>query len=463
MTAAQAGPASLGERARALLAESAGRSPEDLNDEAVALIAGIDRLEEELASTRSELEAARTAGEGDAKVARRDREEALEAQLLRAQKMEALGRLAAGVAHDFNNLLTVVAGSADVLMSSLRKDDPLREAAAEIQSATERGTNLTNKLLMFSRKDPSERQPLEVNELLRRMQGLLTRLIGEDVELRANLAERPCAIVANAAQIEQVVINLAINARDAMPKGGTLEFATSRVTLEAQETSLHPGMTPGSYVQVTVADSGTGMDAETMAHIFEPFFTTKPSGVGTGLGLPLVFSVVERGGGCVEVASELGKGTRFRLLFPESPAPAAASSSVERGSLWPAPAVVTGQTILVVEDEAPLRTMVVRVLRKLGYQTLQAAGGRAALELVERHEGTIDLLLTDVIMPGMGGMELGNAMRVRLPGIKVVYMSGYADEAIRWEGADQGKIRLLAKPFAPQALSRMLREALEEE
>jgi PAS domain S-box-containing protein len=379
----------------------------------------------------------------------------LEEQYQQAQKMEAVGRLAGGVAHDFNNLLTVILGNCELLLTDIGPDDARRSDIEEIQKAGRSAAGLTSRLLAFSRKQIIEPVLLDMNEAVADLRTMLGRLIGEDVTIHYGLASEAALVKADRGQIEQVVINLAVNARDAMPKGGTLRIETSNVELDESYTKTHLSAKPGKHVLLTVSDTGSGMTPEVQARLFEPFFTTKEVGKGTGLGLATVHGIVLRSGGHVDVHSELGAGTSFKVYFPRADGAKIVAE---------VPAPVTRQrsgtqTVLVVEDAKGLRELVRRLLKRLGYTVLVAANADEALRLFEENP-SIDVLLTDVVMPGASGPELSRQLTERRPALKVVYMSGYTDEAIMQHGVLNLGIALLHKPFTSDALGRKIREVL---
>ena len=380
----------------------------------------------------------------------------LEAQLRQAQKMEAVGRLAGGIAHDFNNLLTAILGSADLLLDTLSPDAPEREDLDEIRKAANRAADLTRQLLAFSRQQVLAPQVLDMNALVANLEKLLRRLIGEDVELRTVLAPDLGAVRADPGQLEQVIVNLAVNSRDAMPQGGQLTIETANVEFDEAYAAEHFPAEPGSYVLLAVTDTGTGMDAQTKSHIFEPFFTTKEKGKGTGLGLATVYGIVKQSDGYIWVYSEPGHGTSFMIYLPRVPdapgpvRPAFEPSASARGS----------ETVLAVEDDEMVRALIRRMLETRGYTVLLASHGDEALRLLERHPGCIDLLMTDVVMPGMSGRDLADRVAELRPSIKVLYLSGYTDDAIVRHGVLEPGIAFLQKPFTADRLARRVREVL---
>ncbi len=382
----------------------------------------------------------------------------LEAQLLHAQKMESIGRLAAGVAHDFNNLLTVILSHAAFGLSSVGSSDPVRENLLEMRRAGERGAALTRQLLVFSRKRASQRQPLDLSVVIADLKRMLQTLIGEDIDVVHLPAPEPCWVDANIGEIEQMIMNLAVNARDAMHEGGRFTIETANVALDATAAARHGGVKPGRYVQVKVSDSGLGMDERTMAQAFEPFFTTKSVGKGTGLGLSIVYGIVKQGGGSISVRSQLGLGTTFTVCLPRgAPGPGAAELS-------PAETVRRGrctETILVAEDEEALRKAVTRILTSAGYAVLEARDAKDALAMGASHKGRIDLLLSDVVMPHMSGRLLAMALTRERPDIKVLFMSGYADELVDDQILGGAEVQLLAKPFSSSELTDRVRLVLD--
>jgi len=381
----------------------------------------------------------------------------LEQQYRQAQKMEAVGQLAGGVAHDFNNLLTAISGYTDMVREDLPPDDPRRADLDEVRRAADRAAALTRQLLAFSRRQLLQPRVLDVNEVVHGMAKMLHRLIGEDVQLRTTLAPGPQRTNADLGQLEQVIMNLAVNARDAMPEGGDLTIETSTVTLDAEYAALHPDARPGPHVLLAISDGGDGMTADVQAHIFEPFFTTKGPGKGTGLGLATVYGIVKQSGGHVTAYSEAGRGTSMKVYLPVADAEVASAAAVATD----APPPVGSETILLVEDEDGVRRLTRSILERYGYHVLQARDGAEAVALCHGHRGEIHLMLTDVVMPGMGGGESAELIRQLRPGMKVLFMSGYADRAVtehRVLGADTP---YLQKPFTPAVLARKVRDVLD--
>jgi two-component system, cell cycle sensor histidine kinase and response regulator CckA len=383
----------------------------------------------------------------------------LERQLRMAQKMEAIGRLSGGIAHDFNNLLGVIIGYSGVLKKSLEKSQPAYEHATEIEKAGQRAASLTRQLLAFSRQQVLTPSVLSLNSLVSDMEKMLPRLLGEDVNVSLSLEPELGNVKADQSQIEQVIMNLAVNARDAMPSGGKLQIRTANVELDHAYTRDHPGSKTGSYVMLAIADSGTGMSPETIAHIFEPFFTTKGVGEGTGLGLATVYGVVKQSNGYIWVDSALGKGSTFQIYLPRNldtelgpvAKPEVQSREKPQGS----------KTILLVEDAEPLRKLAQAFLESNGFRVLSAPNGEAALETAARHAGPFDLLLTDVVMPGMNGRVLAEQLSMRQPGLKVLFMSGYTDSFIAGHGVLHKGTNLLHKPFTEEIFINKVREVLD--
>jgi two-component system, cell cycle sensor histidine kinase and response regulator CckA len=382
--------------------------------------------------------------------------QALEGQLRQAQKMEAIGRLAGGVAHDFNNLLMVIKGHTELLLNSLPPKEPVTHKIEQIDRSADRATALTRQLLAFSRMQVLQPRAMNLNSVVDDMSKLIPRLIGEDIELVVKISSDVGTIRADASQMEQVIMNLAVNSRDAMPKGGRFTIETSNVELDNLYRAAHPVVQPGKYVLLAVSDTGTGMDAETQAHIFEPFFTTKEQGKGTGLGLATVYGVVKQSGGFIWVYSELGKGTTFKIYLPRVDEPAA---SIPRIHI-PANLARGTETALLAEDEQDVREVAREFLESAGYTVLEAVGGDAALEASAAHSGPIDLLITDMVMPGMSGQELARKMRKLREGIRVIYMSGYSEHAAGEAAKCDGAAVVLTKPFSRSTLLRTVRDIL---
>jgi two-component system cell cycle sensor histidine kinase/response regulator CckA len=382
--------------------------------------------------------------------------EKLRAQLFQSQKMESIGSLAGGVAHDFNNLLTVINGCSFLLMRSLDKADKQWALAADIQQAGERAAGLTQQLLAFSRKQVMKPRALDLNALVSGTGHLLRRLIGEHIDFRLLLDPNLDRICADPTLINQVLINLVVNARDAMSAGGRLTVETKNLRIEPTPPGEASKALPGPYVRISVSDTGVGMDDATMQRVFEPFFTTKPRGKGSGLGLSMVYGIVEQSGGFVSVSSELGSGSCFEVYLPPLD-DATSTESVERQRDTLEPGT---ETILVVEDQVELRRLVLFILEGLGYRVLSAGGAEEALQALSDHGGPVHLLLTDVVMPGMSGRSLGDQLRALHPGIKVLFMTGYADAAL--VGASLDDTDFLQKPFTPAELGQRVRAALKQ-
>ncbi len=380
---------------------------------------------------------------------------ALEDQFRQAQKMEAVGRLAGGVAHDFNNLLTVISGYAEVILAKLPVDNPLYEKGRAIQLAADRATTLTRQLLAFSRKQLLELKVVDVNAIVQDMERLLSPLIGENVELVTLLAPQAAHTRADAGQLEQVLMNLVVNAKDAMPGGGKLTIQTQITEVDEKHRRGQQFIRPGNYVTLSVSDTGMGMDKETQSRIFEPFFTTKEKGKGTGLGLSTVYGIVKQSAGYVIVQSEKGHGTTFHIYLPQ------VEGSTEQHSMpAPHPSLGGTETVLLVEDEESVRQLVRDTLLAKGYNVLEADGGEAGLAVATHHTGEIDLVITDVVMPGIGGRELVRQLAQSRPTTKVLYLSGYTEDAIVSDGSIEKGTAFLQKPFSLQSLARKVREVL---
>jgi two-component system cell cycle sensor histidine kinase/response regulator CckA len=379
-----------------------------------------------------------------------------EEQLRHAQKMEAVGRLAGGVSHDFNNVLSVVLSYTDMILSDLKSDDPMRADIEEIHKAGVRAADLTRQLLTFSRQQVVLSKVVDLNQIIAGMERLVGRLLGADVEVTLLPAARLGKVKADPGQIEQIVMNLVVNARDAMPQGGRLTVQTNNMELDEHYASEHLGVTAGPHVMLAVTDTGIGMDKETLAQVFEPFFTTKEKGKGTGLGLSIVFGIVKQSGGHVWVYSEPGKGTTFKVYLPRTDARADVSPSQPP----PAEGGRGSETILLVEDDEQVRAVARGILRRSGYTVLEAPGAGEALLVVEQYGARINLIVTDVVLPRMNGPQLVERIRISRSDIKVLFMSGYTDEAIIQHGLLDSGVVFLQKPITPDSLTRKVREAL---
>lgn len=377
-------------------------------------------------------------------------------QLQQAQKMEAIGRLAGGVAHDFNNLLTAILGYTGMLLVALDGHETAKADVEEIRTAAESAASLTKQLLAFSRRQILQPRVLDLNEIVSRVEALLQRTIGEDVTLVKRLDAQLGMISADPGQIEQIILNLAVNARDAMPNGGQLIVETENVTITDPYMARHPGTAPGPHVMLAVTDTGIGMTNDVQSHVFEPFFTTKEPGRGTGLGLATVYGIVKQSGGTIWVYSEPGRGTTFKIFLPtvahridQVPVP---HISAPRGG---------SETILLVEDQPAVRAIVRKALTSHGYTVLDASHGDDALKAIAEHTGPLDLLLTDVVMPRMSGSEVTERIRATHPGVRVLYMSGYTEEAVIRNGVLGSVVPFLEKPFTPDVVLRKVREVLD--
>jgi len=386
---------------------------------------------------------------------RRERQ-VLEERLRQAQKVEVLGQLAGAVAHDFNNLLTVIGGFATLTHETFAAGDHRRQDLEEIQKATRRGSELTRQLLAFARRQVLAPKVIDLNAVVANMRAMLERLIGEDVAFVSVLSEDLGRVQADAGQIEQVIMNLAINARDAMPQGGELTIETRNVELDADYARVHAGVEHGRYVMLAISDTGMGMTDDVLSHLFEPFFTTKGAGHGTGLGLATVHGIVKQSGGHISVYSEAGHGTSFKVYFPRIDRP------LDEVTLQPPRRSLHGtETVLLVEDAPAVRMLARRVLEAHGYRVLEAADGVEAVESAKQQHDPIDLLITDVIMPRMSGLEVASAVAAVFPGIRTLYVSGYTANAIARRGVIDPTMPFLEKPFTPASLASKVREVLD--
>lgn len=386
--------------------------------------------------------------------------ERLEAQFIEAQKMEVIGQLASGVAHDFNNILAVIAGCNDLIAFDLGTDSPLREYTEEIRLASERAVGLTRQLLVFSRKQTVQPVVLDLNNVVKDLDKMLRRLVGEHIQLMSVPGKGIGRVKADSGYVGQVLINLAINARDAMPNGGKLTIATSNITIDANYMRTHPDAVRGDYVMLSVTDTGSGISDEVKAHMFEAFFTTKPSGKGTGLGLATCRIIIQQSGGHIGVYSEVGKGTTFKIYLPRVEQPLDATA--RPGPAGPLPRGT--ETLLVVEDEPSVRYLARRVLEAQGYNVLSAANGQEALTVVQAHKGLpLRLVITDVIMPLMNGKVMAEWLKTTHPDLKILFTSGYTDDTITHHGVLEAGVQFLPKPYTPVVLACKVRAMLDNE
>ena len=384
----------------------------------------------------------------------------LEAQLVEAQKMDVIGQLAAGVAHDFNNILGVIMGYSDLMLELIAPTDRLHNYVAEIRAASQRAVGLTGQLLIFSRKQAVQTVVLDLNHVMRDLDQMLRRLIDENIEMVVFLGEQLGRIKADAGHIGQVLMNLVVNARDAMPMGGKVTIATSNVILSESDLRTNPGALPGAYVMLSVSDTGTGMTDEIKEHLFEALYTTKPKGKGTGLGLATCQTIVRQSGGHISVCSEIGKGTEFKIYYPRVDQPLdavarpAQTGPIPRGT----------ETLLIVEDDRAVRHLARGVLEGQGYEVLSASNGQDALHVAREHQGSpIRLAVTDVIMPQMGGTVMAEWLKVTYPDMKILFTSGYTDDALAQHGVVGTGVEFLPKPYTPSTLSHKVRELLDEQ
>jgi two-component system, cell cycle sensor histidine kinase and response regulator CckA len=385
-----------------------------------------------------------------------------EEQLRHVQKMDAIGRLAGGIAHDFNNLLTVINGYSGLLLDELDANDSARASVAEILDAGERASSLTRQILAYSRKQVLEPNIWDLNTIVSEMTSMIRRLVGEDVSFVTSLLHDQGLVLVDRGQVEQIILNLVVNARDAMPNGGKLTIETAALVLDEEYVSSHLEVTPGPHVMLAVTDTGEGMSHDVAARIFEPFFTTKEVGKGTGLGLSVVFGIVKQSGGSISVYSEPGVGTTFRIYFPQVEQTGATQQSAARQPVQEIALLRGSETILLVEDEEAVRVFAANVLRRQGYEVLEAHNGLVALELLQHTGARVRLLVTDVVMPEMGGPALVARLRELHPTLPVLYMSGYAERAVVHNGLVKSKQAFLPKPFTPIVLAHKVREVLDK-
>jgi two-component system, cell cycle sensor histidine kinase and response regulator CckA len=376
-----------------------------------------------------------------------------------AQKMEAFGKLAGGIAHDFNNLLTVISGYSEIMMNRIDPKDPMRDWATQIHQAGQRAQTLTRQLLLFSRKQMLEPRVLDLNAIVSETEKMLRRLIGDDILMTTVFAPHVRPIKIDPGQVQQVILNLAVNARDAMPKGGRLTIETDNITLDDVFAELHPNIPQGNYVMLAVTDNGIGMSGDTLNRLFEPYFTTKGPGKGTGLGLSTVHDIVKQNAGYIEVESELGHGASFKVYFPQVEAELAACKSNPHVRMIPR----GKETILLVEDDASVRALARKVLDTCGYTVLEAGDGDAAVRLAEAHAGPIQLLVSDVVMPNLSGRDLVERLTALKPGLRVLFLSGYTDDLVTRHGVSVDDFAFLQKPFTPYALAQKVRDELDRD
>jgi PAS domain S-box-containing protein len=382
-----------------------------------------------------------------------------EDQLRQAQRMEAIGRLAGGIAHDFNNLLTAIQGHAQFLIEALDEESASAQDALEIKRSADRAASLTRQLLAFSRRQEMELSVVDLNGIIADMGALLRRVINEDIMLHTTFEDDLWPVHADPGQIEQVVMNLVVNARDALPSGGTITIRTSNIDIDDELADRKLDLRPGPYVLLTISDNGIGMDRDTQAHIFEPFFTTKQPGKGTGLGLATVYGIVKQSGGHIWVYSEPGRGTTFKIYLPR----VAGTGEVKQRQVKYADAAKPGETVLLIEDEVAVRTLARRVLESRGFKVLDAGTGAAAMQIAQEHDGPIHLMLCDVVLPDMNGREIGERIIALRGETRPLFMSGYTDDDAKLQGVIGARAPFLEKPFTPDLLTRRVREVLDSE
>lgn len=437
------------------------RAPEQLRSTVASAISSENRelLEIECHGRTCSLIVAPIRAGGYANLYGRDvtEQKQLQKQFLQAQKMESIGRLAGGVAHDFNNILTAILGYASFLLGNLESGDPRRDDAEEIRAAGERAASLTRQLLIFSRKQVTETRPIDLNAVVKSTGMMLTRLVGESIKIHPDLETKLGLINADVGQLEQVLLNLTVNARDAMPSGGKLTIRTANVEVDSSIRAWNLPTRPGPYVLLSAADTGCGMAPEVMEHLFEPFFTTKEVGKGTGLGLSTIFGIVKQCGGSISVESVVGVGTTFKLIFPRI----LGDSPMHQQKRSPVRSLKGSETILLVEDDEKVRALARRALVEFGYTILEAKHGGEGLRIFEGHKGKIDLLLSDVVMPTMGGEELMRRIKSFRPELKMMFLSGHTDDPSVLRVLEDKKAGFLQKPFTPQSLAQKVREILE--
>jgi len=371
--------------------------------------------------------------------------------------MEAVGRLAGGITHDFNNLLTAIDGYCELALLKLDETEQVQKNLVKIKEVKNAASSLIRQLLAFSKKQKIRQQVLDINSIVENMENLLTRFIGEDIELKTDLESATGLVSADQGQIEQIIMNLALNARDAMPSGGIFTIATSQEVFDKDSAQEHADLKPGQYVRLTISDTGVGMDEETLSHVFEPFFTTKEESKGTGLGLTTVYGIVKQSKGCISLKSEPGQGTTFEIYLP-GVAKAREVITGKKERIEPAGGT---ETVLVVEDNIYVRELTVTALKDYGYTILEAESGIEALRLCSRHEGSIDLLITDIVLPRMSGLQLAENLEQTYPGLKTLYISGYPEDVVANYGIPDARTNLLEKPFSPSKLAHKVREVLD--